>query len=280
VTNRTARRAETRIVVAFLCTAAAGVALAVVYWNGGDPQLEGLVLGIGLGGLFVGFVTWGNHLLPQGPETGPREEMASEAGDVDALEVDVERGGALTRRKLILGSLGAAAVAMIGAALFPIRSLGPRPGRSLLETPWRDGVRLVTQDGRAVRATEVPLGGLVTVFPESDPTAADGQTVLMRVEPSLLRLPPGREDWAPDGLIAYSKICTHAGCPVGLYQASSHELLCPCHQSAFDVLRHARPTFGPAAAPLPQLPLRLDGDFIVARGDFSEPVGPAFWRRS
>jgi ubiquinol-cytochrome c reductase iron-sulfur subunit len=274
------RRAETRIVIAFLCAAGSGVALAIVYWTGGAPHLEGLFLGIGLAGLCVGFVTWGNHLLPSGPETGEREEMPSDAAEFVALEADVERGGVVTRRKLIIGSLGAAAAAMLTAALFPIRSLGPAPGRALVQTPWRDGVRLVTQDGRPVRVEDVPVNGLVTVFPERDPSAADGQAVLMRVDPKLLKLSPARRDWAPLGLIAYSKICTHAGCPVGLYQAGSHELLCPCHQSSFDVLRHAKPTFGPAAAPLPQLPLRIEGDFIVAQGDFSDPVGPSFWKHT
>ena len=148
------------------------------------------------------------------------------------------------------------------------------------ETPWRDGLKLVTQDGRPVRVDEVPVGGLVTVFPEGHPDSADGQAVLVRVDPELLNPQRGREDWSPEGFLAYSKICTHAGCPVGLYQAQSYELFCPCHQSSFDVLEQARPTFGPAAAPLPQLPLRIEGAFLEARGDFSEPVGPTFWRRT
>jgi ubiquinol-cytochrome c reductase iron-sulfur subunit len=98
------------------------------------------------------------------------------------------------------------------------------------------------------------------------------------VEPGLLQPVKGRETWSPQGFVAYSKICTHAGCPVGLYQAQLHELLCPCHQSNFDVLSGARPLFGPAAVALPQLPLRITPDgFLAATGDFSEPVGPYFW---
>ena len=167
------------------------------------------------------------------------------------------------------------------AALFPIRSLGPRAGRALLETPWRAGLRLVTDDGTPVRAEDVPLDGLVTVFPEGHAGSADGQAVLVRVKPGLLHPAPGRESWSPDGLIAYSKVCTHAGCPVGLYQSKDHTLLCPCHQSAFDVLDGAKPVSGPAAVKLPQLPLRLDADgYLRARGDFSAPVGPAFWSKS
>jgi quinol---cytochrome c reductase iron-sulfur subunit len=131
-----------------------------------------------------------------------------------------------------------------------------------------------------VAAAAVPIGGLVTVFPEGAVGSADGQAVLVRVHPELLRPAAGRENWSPDGLIAFSKVCTHAGCPVGLYQSRTHELFCPCHQSAFNVLDSARPTLGPAARALPQLPLEIDGDgVLVARGPFPEPIGPAYWNR-
>jgi ubiquinol-cytochrome c reductase iron-sulfur subunit len=275
------RRAERRVAALFLGSSASAVALALVYWLGGQPQLEGLFLGLALSGVACGFVIWGNRLLPQGPVVGERHELASPEADVEGAEEDFERGGAITRRKLVTRTLGLAVGGLGVAALFPIRSLGPRPGRALVETPWRAGVRMITDDGRLVRAVDVPVEGLVTVFPEGAPGSADGQAVLIRVAPGLLRPKPGREDWSPGGLVAYSKICTHAGCPVGLYQADSHQLLCPCHQSTFDVLDHATPQIGPAAAPLPQLPLAIDADgYVVARGDFSEPVGPSFWRRS
>jgi ubiquinol-cytochrome c reductase iron-sulfur subunit len=275
------RRAERRVAISFLVCAAAAVGLAVVYLRGGDPQLEGVLLAVALGGLAVGFVMWANHLMPRGPFVDERHDPAATEEELEEMEADVERGGILTRRKLILRTLAVAVGGLGAAALFPIRSLGPNPGTSLVRTPWRDGLRLVTEDGRPVRIEEVPVEGLVTVFPEGHPGSADGQAVLVRVAPGLISPLPGREDWAPAGFVAYSKVCTHAGCPVGLYQAESHELLCPCHQSSFDVLHHATPTFGPAAAPLPQLPLRIDtGGFLVARGDFSEPVGPVFWRRA
>ena len=275
------RRAERRASAAFLVSAAAAVGLAVVYWRGGQPQLEGLFLGLSLLAMAFGFVTWANHLMPKGPFEGTRHEMASPAAERRAVEADFERGGTLTRRKLLLRTLGLAAGALGAAAVFPIRSLGPRPGGALLHTPWTRGRRLVTDDGRPVRAADVPAEGLVTVFPDGLPGSADGQAVLVRVANGLLHPEPGRESWTPDGLIAYSKICTHAGCPVGLYQADSHQLLCPCHQSAFDVLRGAVPVVGPAAAPLPQLPLRIDdAGYLVADGDFSDPVGPSFWRHT
>ena len=139
-------------------------------------------------------------------------------------------------------------------------------------------MRLVTTEGDPVRPDDVQAGAVQTVFPEGQVGAADAQTLLLRVDPAALELPEGREEWAPDGIVGYSKICTHAGCPVGLYRAQSHELLCPCHQSTFDVLRGAEPTFGPADRPLPQLPIEVDDEgYLVAGGDFTEPVGPGFW---
>jgi ubiquinol-cytochrome c reductase iron-sulfur subunit len=139
----------------------------------------------------------------------------------------------------------------------------------------------VKQDGEPAHREELEVGSILTVFPEGVPGSPDGQTVLIRVDPGELRLPPDRAAWAPEGFVAYSKICTHAGCPVGLFRAETHELICPCHQSTFDVLEGARPRSGPAARPLPQLPIQLqpDGTF-VALGDYPEPVGPSFWDMS
>jgi ubiquinol-cytochrome c reductase iron-sulfur subunit len=164
--------------------------------------------------------------------------------------------------------------------VFPIRSLGPAPGRALLTTAWHPGARLVDQDGRLIRTDTLEVGGTLTAFPEHAEHAADAQVVLIRVADGLLEPRPGRETWSPRGYVAYSKICPHVGCPVGLYQADTHELLCPCHQSTFDVLDGARPNFGPATRSLPQLPLEIDREgFLVAQADFDEPVGPGFWNR-
>jgi ubiquinol-cytochrome c reductase iron-sulfur subunit len=172
---------------------------------------------------------------------------------------------------IALGALGAAAV-------FPIRSLGPKPGRSLFQTAWRRGSRLVTSDGTPVAAGDLPIGGVLTVFPEAHIAAADSQTVLLRVDPVTFRPLPGRETWSPQGYLAYSKICTHAGCPVGLYEQSTNRLFCPCHQSVFDVLEGAKPVAGPATRPLPQLPLEVGPDGVLrAQDDFGQPVGPGYW---
>jgi ubiquinol-cytochrome c reductase iron-sulfur subunit len=267
----------------FWVAAVAAVGLAIVYWQGGQPQLEGVLLAVGAGGLAVGMITWAHRLLPQGPEVEDREVFRHRApsSDEKAFEADLSRGGVFTRRRLILRSLGASVAAFGVALLFPLRSLGPRPSDAELDdTPWAPGVRLVNSDGTAVMAADVPMGGLVTVFPDGAVNSETGQAVLVRVEPNLIRPLPGRQDWAPQGLVAYSKVCTHAGCPVGLYEAASHQLLCPCHQSTFNVLDGAKPVFGPAAAPLPQLPLKIGVDGSVqASGGFSDPPGPSFWNR-
>jgi ubiquinol-cytochrome c reductase iron-sulfur subunit len=122
------------------------------------------------------------------------------------------------------------------------------------------------------------VNGFLTVFPEDHTDAADAQTVLIRLAED--DQTPGPEEATVDGFVAFSKVCTHAGCPVGLYQAATRELFCPCHQSVFAVLEGAEPTAGPATRPLPQLPIGLDENgFLIALGDFPEPIGPGFWNR-
>ena len=122
---------------------------------------------------------------------------------------------------------------------------------------------------------------MLTVWPEGHTHAADAPTLLIRTRPTQeLKLQGEKVGWVVGDIIAYSKLCTHVGCPVGLYQAEEGLLLCPCHQSTFDVLDGARPVFGPAARPLPQLPLDVDDEgYLIATGDFEEPVGPGFWDR-
>jgi ubiquinol-cytochrome c reductase iron-sulfur subunit len=272
------RSAERAVVACFALATAAAVALMVTYWHGGQPQLEGLFLGLALGAIGVGLILWANALLA-GIHEEHRSPLVASPEETQALQDDLERTGVLHRRAALRGGLLVAGGALGLAALFPIRSLGPRPGRTLLRTSWASGPRVVTLDGEPVRPDDVALGGLLTVFPEGDAGSADGQAVMMRVEPSLLRLPADRKTWAVDGIVAFSKVCTHAGCPVGLYEADTHELLCPCHQSAFAVLEGARPISGPAAWPLPQLPLAVGDDGVLrSTGDFSDPVGPGWWR--
>lgn len=272
--------AERSAALAFVVAALGALGFVVVFWSGGPrTQVEGALLAVAFGGLGVGLVIWANHLIGGGEQREERTSLRATPDEVAELDGELGRGEVVARRVWLRRSAVAAGGALGLALVSPLRSLGPRPGKQLLHTAWADGVRVVTEDGMPVVAGNVPEDGLLTVFPEGAIGAADAQAVLVRVDPSLLRLPSDREGWAPAGLLAYSKVCTHAGCPVGLYQADSHQLLCPCHQSSFDVLRGAVPVSGPAAWPLPQLPLVVGADGVLrVGGDFSEPVGPGWWK--
>jgi ubiquinol-cytochrome c reductase iron-sulfur subunit len=277
------RRVERAAAISFLVAMAAAIGLTIVYWEGGQPQAEGVLLAVALGGIGVGIVLWARHFMPTDEVAEDREPIASSEEDVAAFAADFEAGGSsLQRRRVLLATAGGACAALGVALVFPVRSLGPRPGRGFKQTAYRGGdVRVVDENGTAVRPLDLPVDGFITVWPEGHTDDADASTLLIHFRSDQdFRPKQGREDWTVDDIVAYSKICTHAGCPVGLYQAASGLLLCPCHQSTFEVMRHARPVFGPATRSLPQLPLALDDDgYIIATGDFSDPVGPGFWDR-
>lgn len=265
------------ITLAFLCSTFASIGLIVTYLVGGHPQVEGALLLVALGGIGVGLIVWAHRFLPSGPYVQARESLSSTPAERRAVAESFERGGQRVGRRRFVGLLAAALGALGVAAVFPIRSLGPSPGRSLFQTKWRRGSRLVTSDGVPVSVGDLEVGSVVTVFPEGFIGSADSQTLLIRMDPQAAPL-PGRESWSPEGYLAYSKVCTHAGCPVGLYEARTQRLFCPCHQSVFDAVDGAKPIGGPAARALPQLPLEVDpGGFLRAQSDFTEPVGPAFW---
>jgi ubiquinol-cytochrome c reductase iron-sulfur subunit len=270
-------RAERAIVGALAVSILASLGLIALYALGGGVQLEGILLALALGGVGTAILIWAVALLDAPIEVEERHSLASSTQDRTGVRdaLDAEQ---ISRRRFLVRML-AGASAVLGAALvLPAFSLGPEPGRDLFRTGWRAGSRVVDPDGRPIRPSDLPLDSVRTVFPSGNVGRPDSQTLLIRVRPEDLRLAAGRAEWAPQGAIGYSKICTHAGCPVGLYRAREHALLCPCHQSTFDVLRGAEPIFGPAARPLPQLPLDVDADgYLIARGDFPEPVGPGFW---
>jgi ubiquinol-cytochrome c reductase iron-sulfur subunit len=278
------RRAERAAAVAFAVATVSGIGLFVVYFSGGQTQLEGLLFCLALGGLGVGFAVWANRLLDAREVVEERHELTSGPAGRQAFgqALGEETGPAIGRRSLLVKMLAAAGGALGLALLLPVLSLGPAPGRSLKVTPWRQGSRVVDEEGQLVTLNSVPEEGFITVFPEGSAGSADAQALLINVPAGLLKLPPERMAGVPRGsFVCYSKICTHAGCPVGLYRSETHSLLCPCHQSQFDVLNGAEPYFGPAARPLPQLPLDVDDEgVLIATGDFTAPVGPAFWDRS
>jgi ubiquinol-cytochrome c reductase iron-sulfur subunit len=281
--TRRGARVERATAVCFLVAMAAAIGLTVVYWQGGQPQAEGLLLAVVLGGIGAGIVLWAKHFMPTEEVAEDRHPMESSEEDIAAFRADFQAGGSsLQRRRVLVATAGGACAALGVALLFPIRSLGPRPGRGLKQTAYKGGnIRVVDENGMPVRPRDLPVDGFITVWPDGHTDDADASTLLIHFRSDQDFQPEaGREDWTVDDIVAYSKICTHVGCPVGLYQAQLGLLLCPCHQSTFDVMRHAMPVFGPAARSLPQLPLGLDGDgFIIATGDFSGPVGPGFWDR-
>ncbi len=182
----------------------------------------------------------------------------------------------MVRRSFLVRMLALAGGALGIAALFPINSLGPHPGDTLKHTSWSKGSRLVTEDGQPVRLGALAVDGVLTVFPDGHTDDAESQTILINIGDAPQVVRRGRQSWSVSGYVAYSKVCTHAGCPVGLYRSSYHQLLCPCHQSTFDVLQECRPVFGPAATPLPQLPLAVDDSgYLSPRATTRCPSAPA-----
>jgi ubiquinol-cytochrome c reductase iron-sulfur subunit len=274
--------AERIVAALFVIALLAAVGLGVVYVNGGQPQLEGALLATALGGLGIGLLVWAKRLFPEDHITQDRPTLSSTDDERAEFLGRFEEGEHQIGRRRLLSRLLALAGGAFGVALlFPIRSLGPTPGQSLRRTSWYEGARLVAPGSdQPLTVRDIAVGGVVTVFPEGKEPEEDAATIVVRVEPDLLDLPEDRQDWAPEGFVAYSKVCTHVGCPVGLYEEETHRLVCPCHQSTFDVLRGADPVAGPAVLPLPQLPLAVteDGE-LYARGDYEEPVGPSFWNR-
>ena len=248
------------------------VATTATFGRAALPELRRYRYSDSLG---TGVIVWATRLMESPVETEDREELSSPPA---VVEDPGGAGAVVARRSFLVRMLAAAGGTLAAALAIPSLSLGPRPGQSLFKTAWTKGTRVVDADGRPLTPLDLVPDSVTTVYPEGEVGSEDAQTLVVRVDEDLLDLPSGRAEWAPEGCVGYSKICTHAGCPVGLYRAQAHELLCPCHQSTFDVLRGAVPTFGPADRPLPQLPMGLDEEgYLVALGDFPEPVGPGFW---
>jgi ubiquinol-cytochrome c reductase iron-sulfur subunit len=281
--TRRGQRVELASAACFAVAMVAALALAVVYWQGGQAQAEGVLLAVVFAGIGVGIVLWAKHFMPSDEVTEERHPLASTEEEVAAFTEAFEAGESSLRSRRLLVATGGGACAALGVALlFPIRSLGPRPGGGLKRTAYAGGgKRVVREDGSPVRPADLARGGAITVWPDGHTDDADAPTLLIRIRGDQGFEGRTREAWVvDDDIVAYSKLCTHVGCPVGLYQSGSALLLCPCHQSTFDVLDGAKPVFGPAARSLPQLPIGLDDEgYIVATGDFSDPVGPGFWDR-
>jgi len=265
------------------------IGFGVAYWVSDQNQWLGATLGVGLLGLGAGVIAWGKYLMAQGPFVEERHDFHSTEAERSAMTAAiVERGGMVVQRRKVLGGLAALGAGTLGVVLaFPvIRSLGPKPGTTLFQTNWKKNSLLVTTEGRPVLASDLDTGGVLTVFPQGFEGSSPDQTILIRLaqlgpeDPPFPLSAPGRTDWGVQGYVAYSKMCTHLGCPVGLYQEQDQVLVCPCHQSIFNVLAGAVPEFGPAPRPLPQLPLKVDAaGYLRSQAGYDQPVGPGFWER-
>jgi ubiquinol-cytochrome c reductase iron-sulfur subunit len=262
----------------------------------GDQNAHQLGLGLGMAiSLFfigMGAIHWAKTLMPDTEVVAHRHEFRSPDSDrkefIEAVKSGAGAAG-LGRRSLIKRSLGAALGLSALSPLLLLRDLGPLPKKELEKTTWKAGTHLVTDPGnRRIKASDLEVGAVAQVLPEiEDPEhrklsdIGKDAVLLIRLRPEEFNLEADRLAMTHEGIIAFSKICSHMGCAVALYEQQTKHLLCPCHQSTFDVTRAAKVIFGPAARPLPQLDITVDSEgYLVARQPFSEPVGPSFWERN
>jgi ubiquinol-cytochrome c reductase iron-sulfur subunit len=284
------RRAENWVLVLLLIAVLWAAGFVVTYAEFSPGQLPNELLGICLAGclLFIAaaLTVVAKRLVvsEELEEDYPSEHRETQS---ELVQIVHESGSRFTRRRLMLGAAGAAAGALGVAALAPAVSLGPFWDTGPLDdSPWRRGRRLVNIDDVPYRAAEILHDTFYTAFPEgADKEYIASSLVVVRLDPSAIHLPPGRQDWAPSGIVAYSKICTHAGCAIALYRKPTFPaiepkpmLVCPCHYSTFDPATGATVVYGPAGRPLPQLPLMVDDlGFVRAAGNYSARVGPGWW---
>ncbi|KAB2342938.1 cytochrome bc1 complex Rieske iron-sulfur subunit [Actinomadura rudentiformis] len=311
-----AKRAERIVALFFLLAFAGSVAFIAYYigWSGRDGGMHGIFRAresnFWLGGtmalsflaLAIGMTIWVRRLMTSAPIVQERHELQSDAETRAAFNQEFLEGAedsGITKRPLLRRTLLLAAAPLGLAPLILLRDLGPLPEKRLRHTFWGEAVKKAQAEGKkgvrlVVDGTNKPLkvsdfaspGGMITVLPEGVEEShhalneiAKSVTILINVPADQFKPAKGRENWHVNGIVAYSKICTHVGCPAALYEQTTHHILCPCHQSTFDATDAAKVVFGPAARPLPQLPLAVEDGYIVATADFPEPIGPSFWER-
>jgi ubiquinol-cytochrome c reductase iron-sulfur subunit len=313
--TRHAKNAERIVAVLFVIAFLAGVGFIAAYIGleigvgqipaGANPVVAvlrsnlalGTSLSVALLALGAGSIIWVRHLTPNIEIAEERHDLNSAPEDRKAFQREFAEGAAIsqvTRRPLMRRTMLLATAPLALAPLVLLRDLGPLPATSLRHTVWRKGLRAVTLGGqRPLTPADLSTpGSLITVIPEgfqdNDDALAKAGVILIKFAPGELHIPTNYDggtlvstmNWTIDNIVAYSKICTHVGCPVALYEQTTHHILCPCHQSTFDAANGANVIFGPAARALPQLPLMLTSEgFIAAASDFTQPVGPSFWER-
>jgi ubiquinol-cytochrome c reductase iron-sulfur subunit len=315
VDDHAERRAERQVATMFGLSALFSVLFVVAFFafeigEGLDTFLGfsasnfflGLTLGIALMLIGVGAIQWARKLMSDVEIVEMRHPASSSDEDREGALAALKQGGddsGIARRPLIRNSL-LGAVAMLGLpAIVALRDLGPLPGQALERTVWRRGMRIVNDvAGTPIRPDQVEIGQLINaepaIFFETDDEGhpvihphhellaakAKAAVIVVRMQPQDITPAEGRENWGIDGILCYSKICTHVGCPISLWEQQTHHLLCPCHQSTFDLADNGKVIFGPAARALPQLPMGLDSEgYLIALSDFLEPVGPSYWER-
>ena len=302
-----AKRAETQVAILFVLSAIGTLLLISSYVFiptdsfifipvMGETNAHQLFLGLGMAiALFcigAGLIHWAKTLMPDEEVIAQRHEFRSSDEDRSEFVKTVKSGAGaagLGRRPLIKRTLGLALGLSGLTPLLLLRDLGPLPKEELQKTSWKAGTRLVTDPGdRPIKASDLEVGAVAQTLPE----LAEGEertlenigkdaVLLIRLRPEDFNLDEERLSWTHEGIIAFSKICSHMGCAVALYEQQTKHLLCPCHQSTFDVTRAAKVIFGPAARPLPQLAITVDAEgYLVAQAPFNEAVGPSFWERS
>ncbi|HEY2654153.1 MAG TPA: Rieske 2Fe-2S domain-containing protein [Solirubrobacteraceae bacterium] len=250
-----------------------------------NTQLLGLAFGTMLALLSAAAIVAGKFVVPQETSVEERDELLRDDEPEEIVEI-VEAGGeGISRRALLAGAGGLAGAGLVTAAVTPVASLGPRL-TAIHKTPWHRGVRLVDEDGRPYSASDIQIGSFYTALPEGAYWEQLGAPLLVvKLPPAYIRLPAARRGWAPQGILAYSKICTHATCAISLYRyptfaptsTAEPAFTCPCHYSTFLPGEGGRVIFGPAGRPLPQLPVLIDqGGDLRAAGGFDEDVGPAW----
>ncbi|MBO0802945.1 MAG: Rieske (2Fe-2S) protein [Nocardiopsaceae bacterium] len=310
-----AKRAERLVAALFILAFVAGCGFLAAYVGlevgqsdippGADAVVAALRSNLALGtslsvallALGTGSMIWVRHLTPNIEIEEQRHDLKSEPADRAAFQKEFAEGAAIsqvTKRPMLRRTMLLATAPLALAPLFLLRDFGPLPGRSMRTTVWRKGLRAVVYGtNRPLRPSDMETpGSMITVIPEGYSDDADALAkagvILIKFAPGELHVPTVHDgktqlygmNWTVDNIVAYSKICTHLGCPVALYEQTTHHILCPCHQSTFDATEGAKVVFGPAARPLPQLPLGTNSDgYLVALSDFTQPVGPSFWER-
>jgi len=259
----------------------------------------GFTMGAAIFLIGAGAIQWAKKLMPDVEVVQERHDLSSPAEATGEAAANYERGkeeSGFARFKIIRRTLIGAMVLFPIPLIVMLRDLwvsppgNPSPSELLSTTLWKDGTRVVTDATYLpIRPEDIPVGGLVSAAPADleEVQAAEGNLnargkaaiILVRMDPADIVSQQG-DGWDYQGIVAYSKICTHVGCPIALYEQRTHHLLCPCHQSTFDLSDSGNVVFGPAARRMPQLPIGVDVEgFIVAKAAFAEPVGPSFWER-